>query len=181
MRSLLVATPGHTSVRLRKEKAWVLKAGRPSQIAGRKPSTKKVRYNVIFNAKNGVLHNNNNKKDIRGHRRSVRGIYCRDSVLSEVIRCYRKVRRNTEMRCIMLLHDNIPANTSKFTKDYYLEKNTETLPHSSYLLDFAPCGLFFFPVSSLKKKKVCWLPFLHQGGKWIGGFPCPTQCPEERH
>ena len=67
---------------------------------------------------------------------------------------YNRVRPNTGMRGIELLHDNAPAHRCNLAQEYLVDENTETLSHPPYSPDFAPCNFFLFP--HLKKKKSCW-------------------------
>ena len=52
-----------------------------------------------------------------------------------------------------LLHDNAPSHRSTLTTDYLTTNRIETINHSPYSPDMAPCGFYLFGKLHLKGKR----------------------------
>ena len=60
-----------------------------------------------------------------------------------------KRRPATGLRCLYLIHDNVPAHKCVLVQDFLKEEKVVQLSHPPYSPDLSPCDFFLFPL--LKK------------------------------
>jgi len=63
--------------------------------------------------------------------------------LVENVRCkWPEISKNGDW---LLHHDNAPAHTSLFVREFLINNNMTTVPHPAYSPDLVPCDFYMFP------------------------------------
>ena len=70
--------------------------------------------------------------------------------LVENVRCkWPEISKNGDW---LLHHDNAPAHTSLFVREFLINNNMTTVPHPAYSPDLVPCDFYMFPKLKLRVK-----------------------------
>lgn len=124
-------------------KIWATKNCRRPTIAKRLISSKKAMFVIFFDIRGPVM------QLAVPNRRSVTGVFYRDTVLKKLKKQCFKRRPRTGFKHLSLLHDNAPAHKSAIVTSFLNKEKVRVLPHAPYSPDLAPCDYFLFP--KLKK------------------------------
>lgn len=122
---------------------WALKGAKRPRIAKRTVTAKKVLYAIFFRNTGPIVQ----IAVPRG--RGVSGAFYKNVVLKTLRKKMRKLRPQTGLAYVNLLHDNAPAHKSSIVTDFLKSEKVNVLPHPPYSPDLAPCDFFLFP--KLKK------------------------------
>ena len=119
-------------------KVWVSTEGDRPVIASRCKASNRMLYAIFFDSKGPVQI-----PVPKGS--SVTGKFYRESVLTQLVDFYQKLRPRTSVCGIKLLHDNAPAHKSSTVQEYLKESGLDVLDHPPYSPDLFPCDFWLFP------------------------------------
>ena len=122
-----------------KNKVWVSSEGDRPVIARCCKTTNRILFAIFFDLKGPVLQIPVTKGS------SVTGKFYRESVLTQLVDFYPKLRPRTGVRGIKLLHDNAPAHKSATVQEYLKESGLDVLDHLPYSPDLSPSDFWLFP------------------------------------
>ena len=118
-----------------KNKVWVSSDGDRPVIVRCSKTSNRMSYEIFFDSKGPVLQIPVPKGS------SFTGKFYRESVLTQLVDFYQKLRLRSGVRSIKLLHDNALAHKSTLVQKYLKESGLDVLEHPPYSPDLSPCDL----------------------------------------
>ena len=153
-----------------KNKVWVSSKGNRPVIAHCCKTSNRMLYAIFFDSKGPVLQDPVPKGS------SVTGKFYRESVLTQFVDFYQKLRPHTGVHGIKLLHDNAPARKSAIVQEYLKESGLNVLDHPPYSPDLSPCDFWLF---QRLKEMLAGHPFESRCGIGSAVYQCLQHIPKE--